>query len=186
MNKFSKMAALLMSAVMCAFTSCGGSDDEKNDVATAPVAKVALMATPEALDIVEGTLKLEFKPSGKTQTLNLSAATGPIDQKWIEVVEGGEITIDLSDFKAKAGSVTGELTGSLNDTECVITPSVKPKAGLDLSADKTYSFRIFAPCLVYDGKSAVHKHLVSISGITGDKLQQYCEANSKPHTISLK
>lgn len=188
MNKIAKMAALLMTAVMFAFTSCGDSDDDKkeNAVASAPVAKVALITLPEVLDCVEGTVKVEFKPSGKSQTMNLSAATGTKDDEMLSVAKiTGE---NLSKYETQGRTVVCEVKGDINDTECVITPNLKAKYDLDFSADKYYDFHLLIPYKITLGTGGIIANAMSFSngGIVGDKFQGYVGLNNISETIKLK
>lgn len=188
MNKLTKMAALMMTAVMCAFTSCSDSDKNEEDVATAPTAKVAMLTTPSTISSVTGTVTVEFKPSGKSQTLNIASATGKVDESMLAIVQSLNLLVDLSYLKTDGGCVECEFSGDINDTECVITPNLKAKDELDFSASNKYDFELYVPYKVVDSKGVTHKSssFIRHGGVAADKFQNLVLINNVSETIKLK
>lgn len=190
MKKFTRMAALLMSAMMFAFTSCGESSGDKNEdeVGSAPVATVAIMTIPEVFDCVEGSMKVEFKPSGKSQTLNLTDATGKLDQDLLRIAKTTNNLFDFSVFETVAGCVKCDLTGALNDTSVVIIRNFKVKDGLDLTDNSEYTCKIIVPYLIIDHKGAKYpgSRMIGGEGVIGSRFKEYVERNNTPITINIK
>ncbi len=188
MSKFAKMAALLMSAVMCVFTSCGEDSDKKDkDVTSTPEITAALLVTPEVRDVVDGTLTFEFKPSGKSTTLRFSDATGAFDAETDKILAMVSGLASYTNYIAKAGCVKCNLKGNANDTQVVITPNLKVKEGVELSADKRYTYEFLVPYDAVMRGGGHHAGLFSLpsASLPGDKFADYCESSSIPHTIDL-
>lgn len=135
MKHFMKLTGLMMSALLCLFTSCS-SDDEKDDPVSGPsTVKVTVLMNADALQWVEGTIDVKILPSGRKEKINVNDITfafnaDPVaDKLYLEKFKNKDV---------KKATLTTVCDGS--EQQVILTPNLQAKSGL--SGDVKYNMEL--------------------------------------------
>ena len=137
MKHFMKLTGLMMSALLCLFTSCS-SDDEKDDPVSGPkTVKVTVLMNADALQWIDGTFEVQILPSGRKEKINVNDITfafnadAVADKSYIE----GSFIKDI-----KKATLTTVCDGS--EKKVILSPNLKVKSGVQLSDDVKYNLEL--------------------------------------------
>lgn len=130
MKHFMKLTGLMMSALLCLFTSCS-SDDEKDDPVSGPsTVKVTVLMNADALQWVEGTFDIQILPSGRKEKINVNDITFAFNA---DAVADKSYLSNFTIKDIKKATLTTVCDGS--EQKVILTPNLKVKSGAQLSAD---------------------------------------------------
>lgn len=137
MKNYLKLTGLLMSALLCLFTSCTNDDDddvEKTETGVATV-EVSLFVSSETLAWTEGSFIVSFSPSGKKQEVTANDIIFAIDAN--KVTDAAYIT-SFESKNVKKTNVT--INCDASDKQISIEPNFKVKPGFSPKEGETYWF----------------------------------------------
>ncbi|MCQ2213960.1 MAG: hypothetical protein MJZ36_10005 [Bacteroidaceae bacterium] len=137
MKKIMKLSGLMMSALLCMFTSCTSNDEKKQEPVSGPsTVEVTVYMGSETLNVVEGSFVVQSMPSGQKSEINVNNiifafdATSAADKAYTTV------------FTSKAKKATLKIVCDASEKEVTITPNLKVKSGIQLSDDVKYTYEV--------------------------------------------
>lgn len=180
MKNLLKLTGLMMSAVLCLFTSCSGDNDDEENVISGGSAsvEVQLAISSESFDWIDGSFIITYSPSGKTEEVSVNNVLFAIDAN---PTNDAELLSFIKSGKAK--KYTYKATCDRGETKISVTPNIKVKPGVEIKDDAKYSYEV-------SGIIRYQKSLgswISSSGnygssiVHGDNMDKYiAEHNSLP------
>lgn len=137
MKHFMKLTGLMMSALLCLFTSCS-SDDPKDDPVSGPsTVKVTVLMNADALQWVEGTIDVKILPSGRKEKINVNDITFAFNA---DAVADKSYIGSFKNKDVKKATLTTVCDGS--EQKVILTPNLKVKSGAQLSDDVKVNMEI--------------------------------------------
>lgn len=179
MKNYLKLTGLMMSALLCMFTSCTSDDDDKviGDGGVTSV-KVEMLVSAETLKWAEGSFVVTFSPSGKTEEITANDIFFAIEAN---PVTDAEL---LKEFKSKkVMKATSNFMCDRSDTKVTVKPNLKVKQGTATTDDVTYDYEVTGAISYHKGIGGEHgtHSRDAQSGIKGSILADYL----RKHNISL-
>ena len=177
MKNYLKLTGLMMSALLCLFTSCVSNDDNDDNGTSSGVAtaEVELLISAETLEWAEGSFVITFLPSGKTEEVSVNDIMFAFNAN---PVEDKEL---LTYFKSKnVKRATHKTLCSEKVDEISVKQNLKVKQGVATTDDVTYQFEVAAGIhygsSLYGGKSTSGNK--SETNIKGSGLESFLSRNS--------
>lgn len=173
MERKMKLTGLMMSVLLCLFTSCGG-DEEGDGGGSTGVAtvQVDMFVASETLSFAEGSFVITFSPSGKREEIKVNDLIFAFDAN--PVTDAGY----LEKFKSahvKKGTIT--MMCNRSDTKISIRPNLRVKAGVATTDDKNYDYEV-AGVIKYqnrDGSIQKNSQYSGQRGLQGSVIESYLD-----------
>ena len=138
MKNYLKLTGLMMmSALLCLFTSCSKDDDEKAITGGVASVEVQLAISAQSLDLVEGSFIVTFEPSGRTEEIRVNNILFSIDAN---PVTDAELIKCIRSEKAK--KYTFKTTCDRSETKISVKPNINIKPGVTIKDDAQYPYEV--------------------------------------------
>lgn len=184
MKKTLRLTGLMMSALLCLFTSCSSDDDDDDDkgLTGMTAVEVDVLTSAETLLWTDGAFVVTFSPSGMTAEIRaneVSFATEADPEK-----DAALLTAFSSKKVMKA---TCKTMCDRNDTKIVVAPSLSIKQGTVLTDDVKYDYEVTGVIRYGNTPESVRRtsNYVGNTGIKGSTLNNYLQNRSIP-IVSLE
>lgn len=181
MKNYLKLTGLMMSALLCLFTSCEKDDDNTEPTGVATV-QVEMFVASETLDWAEGSFVVTFLPSGETAQLTANNIIFAIDAN--PVTDAGTLKLFKS---AKVKKATLTATCNRSDKKISVTPNLKVKQGTATTDDMNYDYEV-AGIIKYQerlGKIQSNADYKGQRGLKGTAVESYLNNNRNLPIVSL-
>lgn len=180
MKRISVLASLGMLVAMMAMVSCQEKGTEVPEKEAENI-NVTVLVGNSTKEVIEGTVTVTFKPSGKKTMYEIGAANETPDKTLYQNFFS-DLKLLFGEERAKEWwedlvSIGGTLTSEKGDTSCVISKDFAPKAGLSLTDADKYDCVL---AIVYTRRGRAATENCSIKGMNGQRFADWCQRKSEP------
>lgn len=155
MKNYLKLTGLMLSALLCLFTSCESDDDDADKGHTGGVSsvEVEMLVSSETLKWAEGSFVVTFSPSGRVEEI-------PVNEIYFAIEANPTTDAEkklLEQFQSKkVMKTTSKYVCDASDTKVTVTPKLNIKQGTVTTDDVKYDYEVTGVISYRKGLTGVH------------------------------
>lgn len=182
MKHYLKLTGLMISALLCLFTSCSTDDDGNGNEPTGVASvQVDVLAAAETLEFVDGSFVVTFSPSGQTKEISANDIIFAFDAN--PVTEASMLKSFKSTHVKKA---TVSAMCNRSDKEITVKSNLKLKQGTKTTEDVNYDFEVAARInYQLSNGSKEKKDYAGQRGIMGNAIESYVSKINSSTIVKL-